>query len=509
MDTNSIIFILVGLILGAVIGAVGATLQATRKSQAELQALRERLTTSETRLEQLPKIEKELAEKAASLQILDGNLKTLEKAKVEAETNLTNLRVQMENSLNAKDEQVAAQLQSERAAMREHIELLNRANEDRLTAMQSHVEEQKELLASAQLQLKDAFKTLSTEALDEAQKKLMEAAERSQRNTKSVADADFEERKKSIEQMVKPLAENLAKLDAKVQNSDEKLANQTGQLTQQLQSLFGVTTSLSNALKRPQTRGSWGETMLKTVLSNSGLQEGVNYTLQDSTDREDGKLRADAVIHLPNNRSIVIDSKTPFDPFQELTNAETEEQRALAMNRFLNSVRGHAKQLSQKEYWRQYEGADFVVMFLPHEAMYLTAVEHDPSLYQSAVSEKVFMANPMTLISLLKSVSYVLDQEKLNKSAQEISEIGKQMYAGIKSYAEHVSKVGGGLKSAVNAYNESVGSLERTVLSRARKLEALGAKQGDAPKDVLEIEPPVARFKSPELLALPFDEGVE
>jgi DNA recombination protein RmuC len=507
MDTNLIIYGFVGLLLGAIIGAVGATLQATRKSQAELQALRERLTTSETRLEQLPKIEKELADREAEFRMVEGNLKTLEKAKVEAETNLANLRVQSANALNAKDEQVTAQLQSERAAMREQIELLNKANEDRLTAMQSHVEEQKELLATAQLQLKDAFKTLSTEALDEAQKKLLEAAERSQKSSRSVADADFEERKKSIEQMVKPIAENLAKLDAKVQSSDEKLANQTGQLTQQLQSLFGVTTSLSNALKKPQTRGSWGETMLKTVLSNSGLQEGVNYTLQDSTDREDGKLRADAVVHLPNNRSIVIDSKTPFDPYQELTNAETEEQRAAAMNRFLASVRGHARQLSQKDYQRQYDGADFVVMFLPHEAMYLTAVEHDPALYQNAVSEKVFMANPMTLISLLRSVSYVLDQEKLNKSAHEISDVGKQMYAGIRSYAEHVTKVGSGLKTAVNAYNDSVGSLERNVLSRARKLETLGAKQGDPPKEILEIEPPVARFKSPELLSLPFDEG--
>src|SRR5262249_28460954 len=153
--------------------------------------------------------------------------------------------------------------------------------------------------------------------------------------------------------------------------------------------LSAATIHLSNALRKPTVRGSWGEMTLKTLVEGAGLQDGVHFVTQESTDTEDGRLRPDMLVNLPKSRRIALDSKTPLDAFREAVNCEDEAQRVAGLKRHAAHVRSHMKALSSKRYWEQYEGMDFVIMFLPSEAMFLAAVEHDPDLLEDARKSRV------------------------------------------------------------------------------------------------------------------------
>jgi len=487
--------LLIGLVVGAVVAvlaALGTYFFARGKYSAEQAKLEERIRSMEA-------VAADLERERQAHAVTQGNFNRLQNELTKLNSDLENARHRHEEALSSKEAQLSERLEAEREALDREKAALLAGHEREMAALRQSLAEQKRTLDESQEQAKAAFEALSAKTLQQAQEQLRQYAEERLKSTQSLSEAEHEKRRIAIEALVQPIHDNLKRLDEQRQQSDEKLANVTGQIGEQLKSLFGATTNLSNALKKPQTRGSFGETILETVLSNSGLQEGLAYTMQDSSDKEDGKLRADAVVHLPRGRKIVIDAKNLFDPYQDYVNAATDDERAGHLARYMRSVKGQITALGQKSYQDQYEGVDFVVMFLPHEGMYLTAVEQDPDLYRLAMTNKVFLANPMTLVALLRSVAYVLDQEKLNKSAHEISEIGRNLYKGIHDYADHVRKVGSGLNSAVDAYNKSLGSLERMVVSRAHQLEQKGAKLGDAPVLPGEVTSVPGSLKRPDL----------
>ena len=219
------------------------------------------------------------------------------------------------------------------------------------------------------------------------------------------------------------------------------------------------------------------------------------------SDAEDGQRRTDAVINLPKGRKLVIDSKNLMESYIALANASDEDQKTLLAEVHSKSLRRHMKSLSAKEYWLRYNGLDCVILFLPHEGMYHAAIQDEAELIRDACEKRVFVSNPMSLIPLLKAIQYVLDQERLNKSAQEISSVGADLYREITRFADSMAKIGRGLKSTLNAYNDAIPGLDRFIVAKARTLKQLGSGKGAeaALPDSIALKP--KPFSSRELKA--------
>jgi DNA recombination protein RmuC len=203
------------------------------------------------------------------------------------------------------------------------------------------------------------------------------------------------------------------------------------------------------------------------------------------------------IVHLPGGKSIVVDSKVALEAYLNAIEATDDAARALHLKSHARQVRSHIEALANKNYWAQFENSpEIVVMFMPLETAFSTAIEKDPALLEWAVERRVIPASPMTLIALLQAVHYGWKQERMNENARHIGDVGRELHDRIVTYAEHFSKVGRGLGSATDAYNKAVGSLERMVLSKARELKKLGAASGGA-----EIESPAELDHIPRGLA--------
>ena len=191
-----------------------------------------------------------------------------------------------------------------------------------------------------------------------------------------------------------------------------------------------------------------------------------------------------------------------MESYIALANAQDERQRAVLADAHSKLLRSHIKALSAKEYWKRYEGLDCVVLFIPHEGMYHAALQGEADVIREASEKRVFIANPMTLIPLLKAIRYVLDQERLNKSAEEISKVGVELYEEITRFADHMCTIGERLKSTVRAYNEAIPGLDRFIVAKSRKLKQLGSAKGPEAElpDIVDLEP--RPFSSQELRSL-------
>jgi DNA recombination protein RmuC len=354
------------------------------------------------------------------------------------------------------------------------------------------------MLAEADRRLTDTFEVLSTRAV-------MKVTDELERQSREKFDKVNEEvkfelgfRPEAIGSLLQPFEDSMKTLERRFKESDEKRAAAERVLEDHLNRLMGVTGSLSHALRGPGMKGNWTELTLKTVLDNAGLVEGQDYELPSADSAKPGELIADALVRLPKGRSIVIDTKTPVELYREAMNAIEDRTKEDLLAKYARGVRNHVMALSARGYWQRYEGADYVLMFLPAEGMYQTAVDLDPAIVNDAIQNNVILANPMTLVAALRSVAYVLDQERLNQNAHEIREIGERAHESIKAYAVQVAKVGRRLRETVEAYNESVGSLERNVFVNARALSAKGAGDGSMP-EVLAIDTTTSNFQSAEL----------
>ncbi|MGB9628241.1 MAG: DNA recombination protein RmuC, partial [Thermodesulfobacteriota bacterium] len=230
----------------------------------------------------------------------------------------------------------------------------------------------------------------------------------------------------------------------------------------------------------------------------SGMSEHCDFTEEVSVASEEGMLRPDLIVHLPADRVIVVDAKATFDAYREAIAADSEEQRNLALSRHASQIRSHMVNLASKSYWQQFEKVpEFVVMFIPGESFFAAAVDVDRHLLEDGLEKRVVIATPTTLIALLRSVAYGWRQEQIAKSAQEISNLGRQLYERMRTLVEHLADIGKGLEKANTAYNSAVGSLEARVLPAARRFKELGAASG---ADIPMTEP--INMK-PRLISIP------
>jgi DNA recombination protein RmuC len=314
-----------------------------------------------------------------------------------------------------------------------------------------------------------------------------------------------------IGHMLQPVKESLAKVDRQISEIEKDRIGAYGKLSVQVEEmaksqlrLAGETQKLVTAMRSPGTRGRWGELQLRRVIEMAGMQSHVDFMEQASVTTEEGRLRPDVIVRLPGNRTIVIDSKAPFEHYLlAVTEDIADAARHEALIRHAQLVRKHMADLGAKSYWQRFQPSpDLVVMFMPDEGFFSAALRVDPGLVEAGIDNHVVPATPTTLIALLRAIEFGWRQEALTQNAREISEHAAELYKRLAKFGDHFQKIGKGLTSAVTCYNEAVGSLERQVLPSARRIKELKAAHvtSEMPEPA-PIEISARPVVAPELLA--------
>jgi len=288
---------------------------------------------------------------------------------------------------------------------------------------------------------------------------------------------------------VRSLTDTIHRLEREQHAAQAGLGEQVRALHQAQELLRTEAKNLATALRSPATRGRWGEMQLRRVVELAGMLRHCDFVEQQTVLTEDGRRRPDVIVRLPGSKNTVIDAKVPLHAFLEAVDAVDEVTARTHMVAHARQVRAHIDSLASKAYWEQLSTTpDFVVMFVPGDQLLAGALEHDPSLMEHAIANRVLLATPVTLIALLRSVAYGWQQEALTENARQIADLGKLLQGRLATFASHLAKVGRSLDGAVGAYNEAVGSLESRVLVTARRFSEL-----DVGDTELESPAPVDR----------------
>lgn len=394
------------------------------------------------------------------------------------------------------------------ARLRQAVKELSDASIENATlkANAANFEEQKAGLLAAQESLKKEFENAGAKILAQAQEVLLNRAQ--ERLTQSE-----EKSAERLKALLAPVDERLKSYEVQVQSLEKQRVDAFGQLTGLIQSLregqeqvraeaARLGNSLTNA---PKARGRWGERALQNVLEQCGLSEHTDFELEHSLDTEDGRLRPDAIVHVPGQKKLVIDAKVSLNAYQAAFEANDDAERKRHLDMHAKSMRGHVQTLGTKAYQNQFDDApDYVVMFVPGEHFVAAALEHDPELWDFAFHNKVLLATPTNLVAIARTVAMVWKQDQLAREAVEIGKAGAELYDRIAVAAEHLKRVGGGLESAVNNYNKFVSSFERNVVTSGKRLRDKGIEIGkreieDVP--LIEASPHYSGTEAPAIEA--------
>jgi DNA recombination protein RmuC len=357
----------------------------------------------------------------------------------------------------------------------------------KLDAAQKSFEEQKTLIEAMKTEMTDTFNALSSAALKSSSEDFLRLA--SEHLGKVVADTKGKlgEHQAAMDGMLKPLHETLKRYEEQIRSIEESRHKAYGSLEEQLRSLASThehlqreTSNLVSALRKPQVRGRWGEMQLRRVAELSGMSMHCDFTEQLSVDTEKGRIRPDMIVHLPMEREIVVDSKVSLEAYLDAVSVSTEDERKAKMEKHAQQVRAHMNKLSSKEYWSQFkQSPEFVVLFIPGESFLSSALEMDNTLIEDGIQKRVIIATPTTFIALLRAIAYGWRQEQITKNAQEISELGRQLYERINTLVQHFDSIGANLEKAIGSYNKAVGSMESRILPSVRRFKELGVTGAD------------------------------
>lgn len=408
-----VLLILVGLVVGAALGYLVASLRAARTGGADAQA-RTELTVAKAQVELL---EAKVAEVTASAQ-------------------------ERELSLRQEHERYVAQVRADQEV------------------------------------LKEQFKALAADVLRSNNEQFLEVANERLKRSQQVNEAELAKREQAVKQLVDPMAKALEEVKRQTTEADRLRAEGQAALTEQVRQMIEAsqrldkkTSDFINTLRRSDVRGNWGEVQLRRVVELAGMMNHVDFEEQENVRDADGKnLRPDMTVKLAGGRTIVVDSKVALSALLEAFETEDEVVRAERLLAHARHVKKHVDDLASKKYWEQFESApEFVVMFVPSEAFYQSAIEQDPALQEYAFGKQVVIATPTTLVAMLRTVAHAWKEDALAKNAQQVLATGKELYDRLMTMGAHLSRVGKALDSAGKAYNATVASLESRVMVSARR----------------------------------------
>ena len=370
--------------------------------------------------------------------------------------------------------------------------------EVRLSAANDKIAE-RDLLAT---QWSERFEQLSAKALRDNNEAFFALAKNSFSSLSSGAKNDFNEAVKPIENVLKSFDEKIKKLEEQRQSAYTSLSEQLKMANQTSVALSKETTNLNNALRRPDTRGQWGEMQLRRTVELAGMMEHVDFDVQSSVVSDDNQvLRPDMIIKLPNSRTIVVDAKAPLNGYLEASEATSIADKNMAFLSFSRQIKRHIEKLSEKEYWKQFTSCpEFVIMFLPGENFLSDAFRANEDIIEFGVSKKVILATPITLIALLKAASYGWKQTKLADEAREIANVGNELYKRLLKFSSYFNKIGKSLSESVQAYNDMCASATTRLIPQAKKFQSLGIGSDDI---LYNAEISI----SPKMIPNEFDQG--
>ena len=350
-------------------------------------------------------------------------------------------------------------------------------------------------------EVEKTFALLSSEALRQNSKTFLQLAQESLKQFHIQAKGELEQKEKSVENMVKPIREALEKTEQQVRLMEKERKEAYGALHKHLETmaqtqllLQGETRNLVQALRRPEVRGQWGELTLKRLVELAGMVEHCDFSLQETVTAEEGSLRPDMIVRMPDGREIVVDVKTPLDAYLSAIEAPDEAARTRHLLHHAAKLRERVRDLAGKAYWNQLKCTpDFVVLFIPGDQFLGAALDVDHALLEDALKQKIILATPTSFVALLRAVAYGWRQEVLAANADRIREVGEDLYQRLATFTEHLAKLGGSLENSVSHFNKAVGSFDSKVLPGARKFVEMGVN----PKKTLEPPTPVESFPRP------------
>ena len=370
----------------------------------------------------------------------------------------------------------------------------------KLEEAQRRLSEQQTFIENIQQQMKDSFASLSQDVL---------------RKVLDDAKGDIGQKQQAIDTLLKPLSEALKRYEEQARNLETNLKRDYGSLEEHLRQVGDSTSklqketyNLGQALRTPQVKGRWGEMTLRRLVELAGMTQHCDFVEQFSVETEEGRQRPDLIVHVPGGGQIVVDSKVPLNAYLDAVAAESEQDRTRHLARHAAQVKAHLRGLSTKAYWNQFEKTpDWVVMFIAGEAFFSAALEADRDLVEEALTSRVILASPMTLMALLGTAARGWRLEQFAENAEQIRSLGAELYERIAKFIESFTGVGRALEQAVASYDKAVGSLEKRVLVSARKFRELGAT---SQPEIADVEPldRVPRVVQSDLLTTPsYDEN--
>lgn len=457
------LFAIVGLVIGLLVGGVVIWLVVRLRSADSLSRLEREASSAATLRDERDTLREERDQASRDLAAACANLESLTK----------------QNSANA------SALEQSRLEARQAGETVA-SLQQQLREADRRIEEQGDIEKT----LTDQFKVLATEVIDSNSERFLTTADEKVGTLVQQAKKDFDLSKEAVSDLVKPLSEELKRIEAARNESQGSLRQHLETLANSNKALEQETRSLTTALKRPEVRGSWGEIQLRRVAELAGMANYCDYEEQVSIQSGDGATdRPDMVVRMPSNRTIVVDAKTPMDAYLRSIESEDDEERESQLSRHAEQVKARAMSLSRKAYWDALDRSpEFVVMFLPGEFLLQPALERDPELFDRSMQQRVIIATPNTLMALLKTVEMGWKEAQLAEHAVEVQRIGQELHDRLAVYAGHIAKVGGSLRSAVRSYNSAVGSFDSRVAVSARRFSELGVPTTDEIPELDQID---------------------
>jgi len=372
--------------------------------------------------------------------------------------------------------------------------------------------EREQRMAQTRDQLESTFAELARESLQSNSEVFLQLARERLTRQQQEASHALQERETAIESLVRPIKEALAKTEQQIQaierdriDSFASIKTQIDVLATGQNVLSRETRNLVTALRRPQVRGQWGEMTLRRLVELSGMTAHVDFSEQQHQATDTGAIRPDMIVHLPAQRDIIVDVKTPLDAYLSAVEAPDDEQRGIQLKRHAQIVGARVRELSSKQYWAQFAGsADFVVLFLPGDQFLSAALQENPRLMDEAMGSNVMLATPSSLVALLKVVSSGWRQTALAENAAEIRRLGEELYKRLAVFGEHLGRLGKSLGASVDSFNRAIGSLEQQVLPSARRFPELGLRVS---REIEAIEPIGNLARTPRGAALERDDS--